>query len=561
MHPQDTPAGPLPSTHCPDRREIAWTLDRTDRGQAAGQPVTELSATEGVPRSNLYYWRSRRERTDAPQVVRDFFESPDGLEVLHRVYTAAQFVFVQSRGCGVDAVAEFLRLSRLNRFAAASHGSVYQQAGSMERQIVAFGKQEQQRLGAQMEARRIAVCEDETFHQTACLVGMEPVSGYLLVEQYAEKRDAATWDLALQAGLDGLPVEVAVLGSDGAKGLIAHAQRMLGVPHAPDLTHGQSDLHRATARHLAQRVEAPRAALSEAEATTQSLRQMKEDFWTGSRPPGRPPLFDRYIAKAEGQEQLAREALHAVEADRDAVKAAVRGLGDAYHLVDLETGQLQDADTVEQRMRAAFVTIDEIAERSDLSEKRRRHIDKARRLVPKFRAHMAFALGELQAALTRLNLAPAVLDVVNEQLIGGLYLLRAAARARSTEERERLKTLADHLLDGARSPQSPLVALDLATQQQIEGVVNACLDLFVRSTACVEGRNGQLALRHHSLHRLSNRRLAAMTVIHNYHIQRTDGTTAAERLFGQPPEPLFEWLVENLEPPPRPRASRFRRAA
>ena len=70
-----------------------------------------------------------------------------------------------------------------------------------------------------------------------------------------------------------------------------------------------------------------------------------------------------------------------------------------------------------------------------------------------------------------------------------------------------------------------------------------------------------MALRFHSLHRLSPQRLSAMTTIHNFHIQRADRTTAAERFFGQPPEPLFEWLVANLEPPPRPRASRTRRVA
>jgi hypothetical protein len=32
----------------------------------------------------------------------------------------------------------------------------------------------------------------------------------------------------------------------------------------------------------------------------------------------------------------------------------------------------------------------------------------------------------------------------------------------------------------------------------------------------VEGRNGQLALRHHSLHRLREQKLAALTTVHNY---------------------------------------------
>ena len=56
-----------------------------------------------------------------------------------------------------------------------------------------------------------------------------------------------------------------------------------------------------------------------------------------------------------------------------------------------------------------------------------------------------------------------------------------------------------------------------------------CADRFQRSSSGVEGRNGQLALRHHGRHRLSDRKLAAFTAVRNYHIRRADGTTAAER--------------------------------
>ena len=72
----------------------------------------------------------------------------------------------------------------------------------------------------------------------------------------------------------------------------------------------------------------------------------------------------------------------------------------------------------------------------------------------------------------------------------------------------------------------------------------------------MEGRNGQLALRHHSLHRLSNDKLCALTVIHNYYLTRSDGTTAAERFFGAKPRDLFEWLLDRLDVPARPAAKR-----
>jgi hypothetical protein len=69
------------------------------------------------------------------------------------------------------------------------------------------------------------------------------------------------------------------------------------------------------------------------------------------------------------------------------------------------------------------------------------------------------------------------------------------------------------------------------------------------------------ALRHHSLHRLSDRRLAALTVIHNCHLRRADRTTAAKRFFGAGHEELFEWLLDRPDVPAQPRSHDLRRAA
>ncbi len=41
--------------------------------------------------------------------------------------------------------------------------------------------------------------------------------------------------------------------------------------------------------------------------------------------------------------------------------------------------------------------------------------------------------------------------------------------------------------------------------------------------------------------------------MHNFYIKRPDGTTAAERFFEAKPKDIFEWIVDRIELPARPR--------
>ena len=76
----------------------------------------------------------------------------------------------------------------------------------------------------------------------------------------------------------------------------------------------------------------------------------------------------------------------------------------------------------------------------------------------------------------------------------------------------------------------------------------------------MQRRNGQLALHHRARHRLSDRKLAVLTTVHNYFIQRPDGTTAAERFLGRRPDKLFDWVLDKVSLPGRPARKRARPA-
>jgi len=87
----------------------------------------------------------------------------------------------------------------------------------------------------------------------------------------------------------------------------------------------------------------------------------------------------------------------------------------------------------------------------------------------------------------------------------------------------------------------------------LEKAAEECAQIFQRSSSCVEGRNAQLSLRHHGIHRLSNQCLKAQTIVHNYYTRNRDGTTPAERFFNSKHTDLFEWLLEKMDCPARPR--------
>ena len=109
-----------------------------------------------------------------------------------------------------------------------------------------------------------------------------------------------------------------------------------------------------------------------------------------------------------------------------------------------------------------------------------------------------------------------------EPLIPALYLERVAARSTLAEPRHRLRTLSRQLLEPLRHGTHPLQASPPTERAHLEQVAGDCADRFQRSSSGVEGRNGQLALHHQGRHRLSDRKLAALTAVHKYHIRRAD---------------------------------------
>ena len=120
---------------------------------------------------------------------------------LHQLFIAAQFTITQLSPCAVDILAKFLHLSQLDKLVASSHGTLHKQTMQMEAVINQFGDLEGKKLALKMPKKKITLCEDETFHPEICLVAMEPVSNFILLEAYSERRDGDSWSAAIKEAL------------------------------------------------------------------------------------------------------------------------------------------------------------------------------------------------------------------------------------------------------------------------------------------------------------------------------------------------------------------------
>lgn len=542
------------------RPSVATTLTSYEASVPGQRSQRQFALEVEVPRTTLQYWITRKQSLDASPIVIAFFESPEGLAVLHRIIGSVHMVFTQVGPCGVDLVSLFLELSHLNRFVASSHGSQHQVSTQVQKAIVAFKQKETARLGATMSPKQITVCEDETFHPETCLVAIEPVSGFILLERYSERRDAATWNDAMAGAVTGLAVAIVQATSDEARGLLAHAREGLGAHHSPDLFHVEHEVTKGICPALS--AKAREAALTQERAETKAVAaeatRAAFDDPARARGPGRRPGFETRIEQARQQEVAATKALEDALRRQAEVREAMAGLSSCYHPFDLETGAARSDQQVASALAAHFDQIESIVEAAGLSERARAHVEKARRVVSAMQSTIAFLHLQILARVAALALGVELERFVVEVLIPGLYLHRVAVKAPTAERRERIEAVSRRLLTQARAPDSPLQALSPTQRGQVERIALECAELFQRSSSCVEGRNGQLALRHHSLHRLSDRKLEALTTVHNFFLRRSDGTTAAERFFGAKPADLFEWVLDQIAVPVRPAKSRSR---
>jgi hypothetical protein len=536
-----------------DRFERAELFEQYREWRTQGVSERQAAKELKVPRTTLQAWRMWHASLDICPHVADFFQRGPGLAFLHRLVIAFHLVCAEIGACGIRLVCLFLRLTGLDRFVAASYGAQQQVNRQIEEAIIDYNQSETLRLAKTMPPKDLSVTQDETFTGGLCLITMDPESNFIILEQLAQARDQVSWNEGMAPALAQLNCRVIQSTSDEASGLLAYVAHYLEAHHSPDLFHVQHELVKAVSGPRAPKERTAHQAVTDA---TQQLERLQHDPQrAGDEPekrgPGRP--------KARVSLEQAQQALEAATQEhkrlaqqREQVRAHIRGIGHDYHFVDLERGVRRNGPLIASDIHGHIEQIRIGAQQEELSQSCLERIDKAERVVPKMQATIAFVSGYVGQQVAQLDLVPPVAFAMHAKLIPAYYLDRVA-KTRTVEGGAPLRDLAERLRTPLFEPGGALSALSPQAQTHLHNAAKRLAAVFQRSSSNVEGRNGYLSLCSHQLRGLDlPRKRECFTAIHNFFLTRPDGTTAAERFFGQKPRSMFAAILESVELAPAP---------
>jgi len=520
------------------------------------QGISERQAAKElhVPRTTLQAWRLWHDTLDMCPHVADFFQSGPGLAFLHRIVIAFHLVCVAVGACGMRLVCLFLPLTGLDRFVAASYGAQRQVNLHVEQAMVAYGQDETAHLAQGMPHKDLTVTQDETFTGGLCLITMDPESNFIILEQLAQARDQITWDTLMAPALAQLNCRVIQSTSDEAPGLLASVEHSLEAHHSPDVFHVQHELVKAVSGPMATKERAAHKAVTHAREQLERLQTHPQS--AGDEPekhrPERAPKEPMSLEHAEQALEAASREHERLAEQRAQVKASIRGIGHDYHFVDLERGVRRNGQLIASDIQGHIEQIRTIAQHEGLSQSGLERIEKAERVVPKMQATIEFVSRYVSQQVAQLDLTPPVSFAMHAKLIPSYYLDRVA-QTRSVSDGEPLRELAERLRAPLFEPGGVLSVLSPESQDQLHGEGKRLADVFQRSSSNVEGRNGYLSLRSHQLRGLElPRKRECFTAMHNFFLTRPDGTTAAERFFGQKPRSMFTAILASVELAPAP---------
>ena len=505
-----------------------------------------------MPKSTLHDWRNARNNIAAPSESVRFLEGEEGQEFLQRLVHCALFHFHENNGASIYSISDWLHSAGLDVFTACKPSYLKGLAQKMQEEICRFGDEQKNALAPKMPETSISVAQDEKFFRNKpCLVGIDLDSNYILLEKMADNRKADTWNQNMSQAMEGLPVNIIQSVSDEGNSLLKHVKDSLSASHSPDTYHIVQDVGRSGAASLRMKERHRHKELQEATEKTVKLAAKITQIPDDKKNIHKKETAELSLNKQQKKEIEALQCLQQAQLKAKEFKRGRKAIGRNYHPYDLQNGLRQSPEKVEALIKRNMLQCKEAIE--DLGQKAHDKLEKARRLIPAMKKTLIFYFSMAAVYLDKYNFDFRTRGLIEDELMPAAYLQLASRKEKNKKERSRLLALSKEKLIDLSSKNGPYSYYSDKQLNEMWDVACNAVKFFQRSSSCVEGRNAQLTLKYHNLHRLSKRKLNALTVIHNFHLRRSDGTTAAQRFFKQTHENLLNTILERMPALSRPR--------
>ena len=449
---------------------------------------------------------------------------------------AVLYTFGMECHVGADKLAKFFKLIRIGTHVGTSASAMRNQMNNMEKLLPLF--QQRCESEASSQSRKAVVAADETFFgDFLILVLMDLSSGYLILEDISDDRCFDTWIAKAAPRLQALGLDVNHAISDRAKALIKLAVTGFDCQSGADTFHAQYDVSKWLGAKLGRR---KAQAEKQHEATLQTLAKNPATDDAA--------LFEQAIRDeqtcAEIQETLAD------------YHENLLGIGDEIHPFSILDNTCNDSDTVISGLEQRAQAFEKIAQ----SQK----IDDPKRIMRKFRnqfkdlaINVEFWWRWVAEILTDLAVDDVTQHWLTHTLLPVVYWHQQLHKAKNPKQREKYQQAWQRAVHALQADTFSATLSESELQRWLAWA-EWMARKFHRSSSAVEGRNGFLSQMYHNGRGLTEKRLRALTVIHNYGLKRLDGTTAGMRLFDREFPDLFSWLVTEMGELPLPRKGRER---
>lgn len=364
---------------------------------------------------------------------------------------------------------------------------------------------------------------------------VELASGFIFTEVECENRCYDTWLKQIETWWNQTQWQCHFMVSDGARALVKLALCGLGTVSVADLFHAMRALGRPIGSALGRQ-------LTRLENQLDTLHHQLNQ----TPDPTKHPTLNSQIETLTYQYQQ-------LEQDQQTYHRALADISQTVHPFTLETAQWQFFDALTTQLAAPLSTLSDLA--------RLYGGDTAHKAIATFQAQIPTLATGIHAwwqwVMQALDAETQEIELQNWVLMALLpwvYWAQQADKTRKPQLKVRYQQAASDAYDHLRAQTMTLQIDDTQHQHWVHWCQWMCTK-YQRTSSAVEGRNGYLSQRHQVNRGFSQQPLKVLTIIHNFDLKRPDGTTAAQRLFGQPFPDLFEWILSTIDELPMPRRS------